>query len=468
MNSYNKKLAGLVFGGALALVVLSTGPAFSQTLREALAAAYTNNPELLAQRETLRSTVEGVPQALANWRPTVTLEGDYGKSWSHLNTRTPRDARREPHSAGLEVSQPLFRGLRTTASVNKSEFDVLAGRATLDAKEQDILQSAVTAFMNVVRDQALLDLRVNNEQVLGRQLGATRDRFNVGEITRTDVSQAEARLAGARAARVAAEGTLQSSRAVYLNVVGEAPGELIPPTVPEDLPSSLEATLATARVNHPDVQSSMYSEQSAQENIKLVNGELLPTLSLTGSVTRLWQSTTNDSQQTTQAVTLDLSVPIYEKGAVYSRLRSAKILAGKSRLDLDNVRSDTIQAASQSWEALKTARAQIQSFDSQIAAAEIALEGVQREAAVGSRTVLDILDAEQELLNARVSLVSARRDEIVASYQLKESVGEFTAQRLQLPVNIYDPTEYYNRVRNKWWGADVPGPNPSIGVNENQ
>jgi outer membrane protein len=341
--------------------------------------------------------------------------------------------------------------------VSRAEYDVLSAKATLDGREQDTLLSAVVAFMNVVRDKALLDLRVNNEQVLTRQLSATRDRFNVGEITRTDVSQAEARLAGAVAQRIAAEGALQNSRAAYLNVVGEAAGDLVSPTVPADLPPNLDATLAAARVNHPDVVSAQYSEQSSQENVKLVGGELLPTVNLVGSVTRLWQNSTDDSQQTTGTVGVDLSVPIYEKGAVYSRLRSAKITAGKSRLDLDNVRSDTVQAASAAWENLKSARAQIQSFNSQISAAEIALEGVQREAAVGSRTVLDVLDAEQELLNARVSLVGARRDEVVAAYQLKESVGEFTAQRMDLPVNIYNPMDYYDRVRNKWWGTEPPG-----------
>jgi outer membrane protein len=460
MKSYNKALGGFVVAGVMASISLASGPAFAQTLRDALAAAYTNNPELLSQRETLRSTIEGVPQALSNWRPSVTLSGDYSKQWSHLNTRESsgsRDQRRFPHSAGIDVTQPLYRGGRTDAAVGQAEYNVLAAKATLDGREQDTLLAAVIAFMNVVRDKALLDLRVNNEQVLNRQLSATRDRFNVGEITRTDVSQSEARLAGAVAQRVAAEGTLQNSRAAYLNVIGEAPGDLIPPTLPSDLPPSLDATLASARVNHPDVVSAQYSEQSSKENVKLVGGELLPTLSLVGSTTRLWQNTTADSQQTTSTVGLDLTVPIYEKGAVYSRLRSAKILAGRSRLDLDNVRSDTVQGASSAWESLKSARAQIQSFDSQISAAEIALEGVQREAAVGSRTVLDVLDAEQELLNARVSLVSARRDEIVAAYQLKESVGEFTAQRLDLPVNIYNPMEYYDRVRNKWWGTEPPG-----------
>ena len=460
MNSYNKKLGGFVVAGVMASISLASGPAFAQTLRDALAAAYTNNPELLSQRETLRSTVEGVPQALGNWRPSLTLEGDYSKQYSHLNTRGPtgaRDQRREPHSAGFSLSQPLYRGGRTTAGVNQAEYNVLAAKATLDGREQDTLLSAVTAFMNVVRDKALLDLRLNNEQVLTRQLSATRDRFNVGEITRTDVSQSEARLAGAVAQRIAAEGTLQNSRANYLNVIGEAPGDLVAPTVPTDLPANLDATLAAARVNHPDVVSAQYSEQASQENVKLVGGELLPTVSAVGSVTRLWQNTTADSQQTTGTMGLDLSVPIYEKGVVYSRLRSAKILAGKSRIDLDNVRSDTIQAASAAWENLKSARAQIESFNSQIAAAEIALEGVQREAAVGSRTVLDVLDAEQELLNARVSLVGARRDEVVAAYSLKEAVGEFTAQRMQLPVNIYNPMEYYDRVRNKWWGTEPPG-----------
>jgi TolC family type I secretion outer membrane protein len=333
----------------------------------------------------------------------------------------------------------------------------LAAKATLDATEQNTLLSAVTVFMNVVRDKALLDLRVNNEQVLARQLSATRDRFNVGEITRTDVSQSEARLAGAVAQRIAAEGTLQNSRAAYLNVVGEAAGNLQSPVVPVDLPKSLDATLAAARVNHPNIVSAQYNEQAFQENVKVVGGELLPSVDLFGTATRLWENSSDDSQQTTGTVGVDLTVPIYEKGAVYSRLRSAKILAGRSRIDLDNVRSDTVQAASAAWENLNSARAQIESFQSQISAAEIALEGVQREAAVGSRTVLDVLDAEQELLNARVNLVSARRDEVVAAYQLKEAVGEFTAQRMELPVNIYNPMDYYDRVRNKWWGTEPPG-----------
>ena len=442
---------------AIFVALAGAGPVSAQTLREALAAAYTNNPELLSQRETLRGAIEGVPEALGDWRPSVDFSADYGKNRVHLNSRNPRRTERSPHSFGASITQPLFRGFRTVAGVDKAELDVKAAQAALVDTEQDVLVAAVIAYMDVVRDQAVLDLNIGNEQVLARQLDATRERFNVGEITRTDVSQAEARLAGARAARIASEGTLQNSRATYLNVVGEVPGQLAPPDPPADLPASLETALASASASHPDVVAAQFTERSAQETVKSVGGELLPTLNLVGSVTRLWQSSSDDSQQTTQSITAELDVPIYEQGATYARLRAAKIAAGKSRLDLEVTRRDIVEAANRAWENLKSARAQIVSFDAQIRAAEIALEGVQREAQVGSRTVLDILDAEQELLNARVNLVRSKRDEIVTAYQLKEAVGEFTAARLQLPVKIYDPNEYYNRVRNKWWGTDVPG-----------
>ena len=237
----------------------------------------------------------------------------------------------------------------------------------------------------------------------------------------------------------------------------EVPGQLTPPEAPTDFPRNLEETLSAARGSHPDVLAAQFTEQSAQENVKEVQGELLPTVDLVGSVARLYNSTSDDSQQTTQSITVEMNQPIYEQGVSYSRLRAAKIAAGKSRLDLEVTRRDIVETANRAWENFKSAQAQIVSFDAQIRAAEIALEGVQREAAVGSRTVLDVLDAEQELLNARVNLVRSKRDEIVTAYQLKESIGDFTAARLQLPVQLYDANEYYNRVRNKWWGTDVPG-----------
>jgi outer membrane protein len=240
-------------------------------------------------------------------------------------------------------------------------------------------------------------------------------------------------------------------------VVGEAPQTLTQPAAPTDLPASLEAAVVAARTQHPDVVSADFDVRSANDNIKSVRGELLPTLNFVGTLSRAWESSTNDSQLTTGSVKLDLSVPIYQKGSVYSRLREAKIDAGKSRLTLDDARRDQIQAASDAWETLEAAKARIQSFNAQIKAAEIALEGVQREATVGSRTVLDVLDAEQELLDAKVSLVRAQRDEVVAAFELKESAGLLTARQLQLPVTIYDPAAYYKRVRMKMFGGDTPG-----------
>ncbi|MDP6426462.1 MAG: TolC family outer membrane protein [Rhodospirillales bacterium] len=444
----------LAFGG-----LLLASPAGAQSLEEALAAAYTNNPELLAQRAEQRAVDEGVPQALANWRPKVTLSGDLARTHTHLNTRTTtnRDQMRSPRSADLVVTQPLFRGLRTAAGVAEAENDVLSQRAKVIAKEQDVLLAAATAYMGVVRDQAVLQLNINNEQVLRRQLEATRDRFRVGEITRTDVSQAEARLAGATADRIAAEGNLDTSRAEYQNVVGEAPRNLIQPAAPTDLPDNLEAALAAARTRHPDVVSAEFNVRSANDNIKSVRGELLPSLEVVGTLSRAWESSTNDSQVTTGSVKLDLTVPIYQKGSVYSRLREAKIDAGKSRLTLDDARRDQIQAAADAWETLQAAKARIQSFNAQIKASEIALEGVQREATVGSRTVLDVLDAEQELLDAKVNLVRAQRDEVVAAFELKETAGILTSRDMKLPVQHYDPADYYNQIRMKLFGGDLPG-----------
>ena len=451
----------LMTGGIVAALFMWAGPASSQTLTDALAAAYMNNPELLAARADLRSEDEAVPQALANWRPKVELSGDIGRSNTHLNTRAAnRDQLRTPRSTSLDVTQPLYRGGRTIAGVSRAELDVKSARATLVAKEQDILLSAATAYMAVVQGQAVLALNIKNQQVLRRQLEATQDRFRVGEITRTDVSQAEARLSGASADRIQSEGNLNNSRANYLNIVGEAPGKLSAPPNIGAQPASLEDAVKAALAAHPDVLAKSYDEAAARQNIKTVRGELLPTLQLKGALSRAWESSTNDSQLTTGKVTLDLTVPLYQKGSVYSRLRAAKQDAGQSLLNLEDARRDARETATKSWETHETAKARIKSISVQIKAAEIALEGVQREAAVGSRTVLDVLDAEQELLDAKVSLVGADRDQVVASFQLQEAIGQLTAKNLALPVKIYNPLNHYKEIRSKWFGSNSSGQNP--------
>ena len=432
-------------------------PANSQTLAEALASAYSTNPGLLAQRADLKSVDEGVPAALGNWRPNVELSGDIEREFNRNNTRLTegeKDQIRSARNVQLLVTQPLFRGFRTVAEVNQAENNVLSKRAALIGAEQDLLLNAATKFLTVMENQAVLDLNVRNEEVLRRQLEATVDRFRVGEITRTDVSQAEARLAGTTAARLKSLGDLKISKAGYVNVIGEAPGNLITPKALSDLPSNLEEAKELAGKEHPDIISANLTSRTAQENVKVKRGELYPTLNMVGTLKRDWESVNNDSQVSTGEVRLDLTVPLYQKGTVISGLRKAKIDAGKSKIDLENTRRTVLENVENAWESLKSARAQIKSFKAQILAAEIALEGVQREASVGSRTVLDVLDAEQELLDARVSLVGAQRDEVVASFQLKEATGQLTAKNLELPVTLFDPTNYYNKVRDRIFDAE--------------
>ncbi|MGQ0662077.1 MAG: TolC family outer membrane protein [Pseudomonadota bacterium] len=442
------------------LAALAWPSARAQTIEDALAAAYRGNPQLLAERARLRATDEGVPKALSGWRPTVTLSGQAGKARDVLrqeddirgNTRAER--LRTPQSLGVTVAQPLYRGGRTLAETSRAENLVLRGRAVLTAVEQVVLLDAATAFTNVLRDQAVVDLNINNEQVLTRQLEAAQDRFTVGEITRTDVAQAEARLARSRADRVQSEGNLISSRATYFKVIGEAPGKLAPATLPRNLPPSEAQALAGA-ANNPTVIAAGHAERAAIDDVNLIAGEALPTLSLNSSVARNDETSTRGFVRDSADIIAVLSVPLYQAGAVDARVRESRQTAGQRRIEVEDARRRAQEDAQRNWEALNTALARIVAFEAQIRAAEIALEGVQQEAQVGSRTVLDVLDAEQELLDAKVNLVRAQRDKIVAGYQLAATIGKLTAAEQGLSVEIYDPTIYYNRTRNRWGGMTV-------------
>jgi outer membrane protein len=432
----------------------------AQSIEDAMAKAYINNPTLLAARAGLRSTDEGVPQALANWRPTVEITSSAGAQVQRGNTnRDNRSQSRRPVDFGISLTQPLFRGGRTLAATSGAENNVRAARANMLDSEQNILLQAATAYLNVFRDQAVLELNRNNEEVLQRQLEATRDRFEVGEITRTDVHQAEARLARSVADRIQSEGDLETSRANYLNIVGE-PAESkaqLPETEPVGLPADGEDAVRVAVVNNPGVISAEFSRRSSMDNVDEVWGALLPELNLNASSTREFESVSETSVRNTHEITLDLTIPIYQQGDVYSRLREARQDAAESTLEIDVQRRDAAEQATQAYESLLTARAQVQAFETQIEANVVALEGVQREAAVGSRTVLDILDAEQELLNARVSHVRSQRDQFVAIYELLSALGRLTAKDMGLTVDLYDPREHYDEVRDKWFGGKSTG-----------
>ncbi|MGB0683628.1 MAG: TolC family outer membrane protein [Magnetovibrionaceae bacterium] len=440
------------------MMQVTASGALGQSLEEALVTTYQNNPTLLAARAALRGVDEGVPQALANWRPDVEVTAEYGRSRVYNNTSNPEVQNRKPTNWGISLTQPLFRGGRTLAATSSAENNVKAERASLSDTEQTVMLEAITAYLNVFRDQATLELNQSNERVLQRQLEATQDRFAVGEITRTDVHQAEARLARSTADRIQSEGNLEASKAAFENVIGLPPGELQVVTVPNDmLPLSLEDTVKVSLANNPSLIQAEFLEKASVDDADEVFGELMPELNLTASATRALQSSSEVSRVDTLQAALELTVPIYQQGDVYSRLRESRQTIAEERQDLDQARRDAIESATASWQSLQSARARVDAIKTQIVASEVALEGVQREAAVGSRTVLDVLDAEQERLDANVSLVSAERDLNVAAYELLSALGKLTASDMNLPVEVYDPLEHYDEVRDKWFGGRSSG-----------
>ncbi|MRG73608.1 TolC family outer membrane protein [Alphaproteobacteria bacterium HT1-32] len=445
----------LAAASAVVFSLTASGSVLAESFDEALAKAYMTNPTLQAQRAAVRGTDEDVPQALSNWRPTVELNGSVGRVFATSNSFNPNDQNRTERSVDFTIEQPIFRGWRTVRETEQAENNVLASRADLTDAEQDVLLAAATAYLDVLRDIATLDLNRNNELVLRRQLQAAQDRFSVGEITRTDVSQSEARLAQSAADRIQAEGNLEQSRAAYRNAVGDLPGTL--EQVPEigGIPATEDEALAIALGTNPSVASADFSERAARENIGLVRGELLPEVSLVGQWGRDIDTANNNSKVTELEVRADVSVPLYQAGDVYSRLREAKQVAGQRRQELDEAKRNVAEDVKRAWEDLVTARARIQAFNSQIESNTIALDGVRRENAVGARTILDVLDQEQELLDSQVNLVRAVRDEKAAALQVRAAMGTLTAVELALPVEIYDPMANYRRVRGKWFGGDI-------------
>jgi outer membrane protein len=441
--------------------VVEIRPAAAQTLQEALALAYANNPTLQAARAQLRAVDENVPQALAGWRPTVQVTGAAGQVTTGARAGAASQDWRSRDTTQVQgsVTQPLYRGGRTVASTRRAENQVLAQRARLLATEQQVLLDTVNSYVAVIRDQEEVRLNTNNEQVLSRQLQATNERFRVGEITRTDVAQAESRLAGARASRADAEGRLQQSRAAFTRLVGQPPQRLTPPQ-PLRQPAVTAADAGQiASQNNPNVVAALFEEAAARDQIDVQFSNLLPQLSLNGSVFRNQNQATTGAtlggiRQDGTSVTANLTVPLYQGGAEHAAVRQARQQAQQARQLVEDQRRAAFQQATQAFETLQAARAQVDSVRSQIRAAEIALDGVQREAIVGSRTTLDVLNAEQELLNARVSLVRALANVITASHNLAAAVGRLTARDLTLPVQIYDMEAYYREVRNRWvgWG----------------
>ena len=461
-------IATLALGG----VAMAAGCAVAaaDTLEWALVQAYQNNPSLNAQRASLRATDENVPQALSGYRPKLSLTTTDGYAYSNTlsnsvnqqvypNTVTYSRIARDlgQRSFGASATETLFNGFQTANKTRQAESQVMGARETLRVTEQQVLLDAATSYMNLLRDQAILDLNRRNVEVLTEQLKQTRDRFNVGEVTRTDVAQAESRLAAGRSALLGAQSNYVTSQANYRRVIGVDPGRLDPGTPVDRLsPPTLGGAITAGETDSPSVLAAMYGVDIAELGVKVSEGALYPNLSLTAGVTKSYLPAYNVNKQTVASVLGTLTVPIYQGGAEYSAIRQSKETVGQQRLSLDVNRDQARETVVASWGQLDAAKAQIEATTAQVNAAEIALNGVREEARVGQRTTLDVLNAQQELVNARVALVTAQHDRVVASYTLLAAVGGLSMQHLGLNVLIYDPQVHYQQVRDAWIGVRTP------------
>ncbi len=454
---------GAVFAAALCI---APSAASADTLPWALIQAYQNNPQLSAQRAAVRATDESVPTALSGYRPRISATASWSEQYLDVTARATTgtgsvrsSGENFVQSYGGTITQTLFNGFQTTNRTRQAESQVSAARENLRLTEQNVLLSAATAYMNLLRDVAILDLQRSNVEVLQEQLRQVRDRFNVGEVTRTDVAQSESRLAAGRSSMLTAESNVTTSRATYRQVIGIEPGRLAPGTPVDRLsPPTLPAAVSHARARHPSVGIAMFNIDAALLQVKINEGSLYPTLNAVGSVQKQFGSTSslNALETFSASAGAQLAIPIYQGGAEYSAIRQAKETLGQRRIDLDNSRDQVQQALVQAWGQLQAAKAQIESTRAQVEASEIALNGVREEARVGQRTTLDVLNAQQELVNARVSVVTAQRDRVVASYTLLAASGRLSAQVLQLGVPIYDPAVHYHQVRDAWAGVRTP------------
>ena len=432
-----------LIGYALVLALSSVGLASGQSLEDSLALAYTSNPTLQAERARVRAVAEGVVQARAGYLPNVSASAGISRSrtessggfFNQANTVTPKNY-------SINASQAVWRGGRITGAIDQAEANALAAQENLRAIEQSILLEAATAFMNIRRDTEIAEIRNNNVAVLDAQLQAAEDRFEVGEITRTDVAQAEARRSAARAQFAAALAQLASSRAAYVRVVGQAPGTLadVPPL--PTLPETLEDANEIAADFSPTLRQAAFAEEAAQANIRIARGALAPDVSLSASAGTRRDSSFSGDQSDSYSIGASVSIPIFTGGLNRSRVRAAAHSADQARLQVTATRRLVEENTTNAFNNLVATESVIASSSQSVRANEIALEGVQQEAFVGLRTTLDVLNAEQELLDARLTLVTAERDAYIAGLVLLQSMGLLTAETLGLNVDIYDPARY--------------------------
>ena len=441
----------------------------SMTLEEALGIAYETNPDLAAAQAQLRASDEQVAIANGAWRPTIGITGSYGVEKYFFpgipvtGFGTISSVTDHPLQGAATITQPLFRSGRTIAEISRAKALVGSGRAQLTATEQTVLLSAATAYVNVVRDNWIVNLRRHNVEVLRRQRDSVQLEFKAGSLTRTDVAQSEARLAGATSDLTTAEGQLATSRADFLRAIGRPAETLESKPGRPKTPDTEDAVLNVALKRNPALVTARANERAAKYAVDDAWGAMGPTLSVEGQY--LYSQSALNSVQgfgaggspgsvTNHGVAIigQLNVPIYQAGIEEATIRQARELHAQSQLNVSSSDRQVRDAVATTWAAFQSTLGSIDSNQTTVKADEIAFEGVSKEQRVGGRTVLDVLNAEQELLNAQVSLVTSQRDAIVAAYSVLAAGGMLTAKSLGLKVKLYDPLDHYNDDAAAWFG----------------
>lgn len=462
-----------VAAAVLMILVLGEIGTRAETILGALTKAYDVNPELAEQRANVRVRDEDISKAAAGMRPKASISVNGGPQLTRVRQPAGRDRNNNrlfnddhmfgyPRGATFGVSQPLFDGWRTENSVRQAESGVFAARENARIAEQETLLNAATAYMNVLRDTAVLALRKSNIAVLQEQLRVTRDRLEVGEVTVTDLAQAQASLAQARSDIAVAQGSLENSVANYERVVGEAPKRLEPAVSIEGLlPKSRDEAVATAMSQNPAITTALHQIDGAESAVKVAEGALLPTASVNVQVNQQFDSFLGfpGTKQFSAQVNGQLNVPLYQGGGEYSSIRQAKEQLGQARIHVSVQRNAVRSAVIQAFSQFATAKASIAATQVAVKSAETALKGVRDEAFFGQRTTLDVLNAQQTLLNARVNLVTAQRDRVVASYAVLAAMGQLSGEMLNLNVSDYVPSEHFDQVKGKWIGVSIPDGN---------
>jgi outer membrane protein len=460
----------VVTGAAAAVLLLAymgPMPALADTIEAALVRAYQNNPQLNAQRAQVRFTDENVPQALSGYRPKVAITGSAGYQYTDtLSTQggdanrlvhTPIHGANPPRSVGATVSQTLFNGQQTANKTRAAESQVSGAREALRVLDQTVLLSAATIYMDFLRDSAIVEVQQSNVRVLEQTLKQTKDRFNVGEVTRTDVAQSEAQLAAGKTQLLTAEANLVTTRSNFRRIIGNEPQGLAPGSpVDRFLPATLPSAVELGLIENPNVTAQMFGIDVSYLQVKVNEGALLPTVTLQAAVQQSYEQTMTVYRSFGASAIANVTVPIYQGGAEYSLIRQSKETLAQQRLALEQVRDATRANVVTAWGQLVAGKAQVSSAQSQVTASEIALNGVREEAKAGQRTTLDVLNAQQALVNARVALVTAQHDRVVASYGVLNAVGRLSPQVLKLQTETYDPSVHYHQVRDSWIGVRTP------------